>query len=135
MFNIIFVVKPTDKFSTVYREIFAKVLFLPLLLSLSAGEFKTVQFPISYIITFSTKFCLGEFKKGQNCKCRGAKITLYTVQLSLMLEYPGALALTRQKIKRLSQRVFYCIFIYNINYNYLQNKLKSKHKLHKLTKS
>lgn len=36
---------------TVYREIFAPFLFLPLLPSLSAGEFKTGQLPKSYIFS------------------------------------------------------------------------------------
>lgn len=50
---------------TVYREVFAPVLFSPLSTSLSVDEFKTTNFNVpSYL--FSKVAYLGEFKMGQN---------------------------------------------------------------------
>lgn len=45
---------------TVYREIFATVLFLLLSLLLSSSEFKTDRIPMSQIITVETQLSLGE---------------------------------------------------------------------------
>lgn len=52
--------------NTVYREMFAPVLFLPLTPSLSVDEFKTGRIPKSQINSLITQLCLGEFKTGQN---------------------------------------------------------------------
>lgn len=52
------------KSATVYRDIFTPVLFLPFLPSLSGGEFKSEQIPLSKIISFLTQLHMGEFKMG-----------------------------------------------------------------------
>lgn len=51
---------------TVYRGIFAPVLFSPLSTSLSVGEFKTTNFNVPNSYLFSTVAYLSEFKMGQN---------------------------------------------------------------------
>lgn len=52
---------------TTYWEIFASVLFSPLLPSLSLGEFKTGRVTMFQIISLKIQLCSGEFKMGQNC--------------------------------------------------------------------
>lgn len=51
------------KSATVYRDTFTPVLFLPFLPSLSGGEFKSEQIPLSKI-SFLTQLHMGEFKMG-----------------------------------------------------------------------
>lgn len=64
------------KKTTVYREIFASVLFSPISPSLSASKYKTGRIAMSQIIPLiRTQLCLGESRCEAVCNRKRSKIT------------------------------------------------------------